>query len=232
MFTTEARSFANRPSGRSGWVRYSTSVMITPSTESPRNSRRSLVGRPPFSYAKDRWVSASTTNSSSSSTPSAALMASGSGVLFGVPEPAATRDQTPTTWRPRYCPQVAQTWCGGVIAPHARFGQVTRVGALVFHCERRERVLLRDIFLFGTATIDLLLVTRRTRHAAGPSSRVKLAVIWHCQICPAERPSEGPVSHANDRARDHRSAHRTGRRARDSPAGTAAPTAAPAPPRP
>src|SRR6476469_4297366 len=95
MFTTEAGSFASRPSGRSGCVRYSTSVMITPSTESPRNSRRSLVGNPPFSYANDRWVSASTTNSPSSSTPSAALMTSGSGVLFPVPEPVATAGSDP-----------------------------------------------------------------------------------------------------------------------------------------
>ena len=36
-------------------------------------------------------------------------------------------------------------------------GHVVRLAAVVFHCERRERVLLRDIFLFGTATIDLLL---------------------------------------------------------------------------
>ena len=35
--------------------------------------------------------------------------------------------------------------------------QVTRVGTEAFHCERRERVLLRDIFLFGTATIYSLL---------------------------------------------------------------------------
>jgi len=56
-----------------------------------------------------------------------------------------------------------QTACGGVRAPQARFGQVTRVGTVVFHCERRERVLLRDIFLFGTATIDLLLLIRRFR---------------------------------------------------------------------
>ncbi len=29
---------------------------------------------------------------------------------------------------------------------------VVSVGALVFHCERRERVLLRDFLRFGTAT--------------------------------------------------------------------------------
>src|SRR5664279_5656195 len=43
--------------------------------------------------------------------------------------------------------------CGGFNAPHARLVHVARVGTLVFHCERRARVLLRDIFLFGTATI-------------------------------------------------------------------------------
>ena len=32
------------------------------------------------------------------------------------------------------------------------FIQGTSVGALVFHCERRALVLLRDIFRFGTAT--------------------------------------------------------------------------------
>jgi hypothetical protein len=34
----------------------------------------------------------------------------------------------------------------------------TRVGAAVFHWARRERVLLRDIFRFGTATSALLSV--------------------------------------------------------------------------
>jgi hypothetical protein len=42
---------------------------------------------------------------------------------------------------------------GNFISPQARFGQVTSVGAVVFHCERRARVLLRDIFRFGTATV-------------------------------------------------------------------------------
>jgi len=41
---------------------------------------------------------------------------------------------------------------GSFISPQARFGQATSVGAVVFHCERRARVLLRDIFRFGTAT--------------------------------------------------------------------------------
>src|SRR5450756_2052919 len=64
------RQFASSPSERSGWRRYRASVTITPSTESPRNSRRSFVGIPPASWAKERWVSASTRSSGSSWTPS------------------------------------------------------------------------------------------------------------------------------------------------------------------
>jgi hypothetical protein len=39
------------------------------------------------------------------------------------------------------------------LAPHAGLAQVTSDGATAFHCERRWRVLLRDIFRFGTATV-------------------------------------------------------------------------------
>jgi hypothetical protein len=53
---------------------------------------------------------------------------------------------------PAYWPQLEQAVCGSTISPHARFGQRTNVGAEVFHCDRRDRVLLRDIFRFGTAT--------------------------------------------------------------------------------
>ena len=41
-----------------------------PSTESPRNSSRSLVGSPPFSYAYERWVSARTRRAGSRVYPS------------------------------------------------------------------------------------------------------------------------------------------------------------------
>jgi hypothetical protein len=54
---------------------------------------------------------------------------------------------------PSYWPQFEQAVCGRTIAPQARLGQRTRVGAEVFHCARRDRVLLRDIFRFGTATV-------------------------------------------------------------------------------
>src|SRR5215207_7715513 len=40
------------------------SVTTRPRTASPRNSSRSLVGRPPFSYANDRCVKAQTYSSS------------------------------------------------------------------------------------------------------------------------------------------------------------------------
>ena len=71
MLTTLARSLASWPSGRSGWLWKSAEVITTPSTESPRNSSRSLVGRPPFSYAYDRWVSARSSSSGSNGTPNA-----------------------------------------------------------------------------------------------------------------------------------------------------------------
>src|SRR4051812_40771645 len=44
-------------------------VTAWPRIESPRNSRRSLWARPPCSYAYDRWVSASSSNSGSMTTP-------------------------------------------------------------------------------------------------------------------------------------------------------------------
>jgi hypothetical protein len=37
--------------------------------------------------------------------------------------------------------------------PQARFGQGASVGALVFQCDRRERVLLREVLRLGTATV-------------------------------------------------------------------------------
>jgi len=62
------------------------------------------------------------------------------------------------TWRRRYVPQVGQAACGSFGLRHC--GQVTSVGAAVFHWERRDRVLLRDIFRFGTATSALLSIFR------------------------------------------------------------------------
>jgi hypothetical protein len=49
-------------------------------------------------------------------------------------------------------PQVGQATCGGLVARHARLEQATSVGAVAFHCARRERVFDRDIRRFGTAT--------------------------------------------------------------------------------
>ena len=53
-------------------------------------------------------------------------------------------------------PHVGQAACGSFGLWHC--GQLTSVGADVFHCARRERVLLRDIRRFGTATSALLSV--------------------------------------------------------------------------
>jgi len=62
------------------------------------------------------------------------------------------RRQTDSTCLPSYWPQLAHAVWGSFSSPQARFGQGTSVGALVFHCDRRDRVLLREVFRFGTAT--------------------------------------------------------------------------------
>ena len=56
----------------------------------------------------------------------------------------------------------------------------TRVAAVVFHCARRERVLLRDIFRLGTATADLLGLDGRARRCWSYS------LCWrYCSCCRA-----------------------------------------------
>src|SRR5690606_7675171 len=55
--------------------------------------------------------------------------------------------------RAPYCPHSPHARCGRCLAPHAGLAQATSEGATAFHCERRWRVLLRDIFRFGTATV-------------------------------------------------------------------------------
>jgi len=50
--------------------------MIKPRTLSPRNSRRSFVGKPPNSYANERWVSARLRSSGLTETPSFSVKAS------------------------------------------------------------------------------------------------------------------------------------------------------------
>jgi len=51
--------------------------------------------------------------------------------------------------------------------------QVTRDGATAFHCERRWRVLLRDIFRFGTATVISSIV----RFVVRPCGRRRLLFV-------------------------------------------------------
>ena len=69
--------------------------------------------------------------------------------------------QTARTCLLSYVPQTLQTVCGSFGRRQARFSQMTSVGADVFQCDRRDRVLLRDIRRFGTAT-DLLLLGTAT----------------------------------------------------------------------
>jgi len=57
---------------------------------------------------------------------------------------------------------VGQAACGSFGLWHC--GQLTSVGAEVFHCARRERVLLRDIFRLGTATSALLSIFYSVRN--------------------------------------------------------------------
>lgn len=52
-------------------------------------------------------------------------------------------------------PQVLQAMCGSFICLHRL--HVANAGIFAFHCDLRARVLLRDIFLFGTATVLLLV---------------------------------------------------------------------------
>src|SRR5215470_8217166 len=66
------------------------------------------------------------------------------------------------TCRRRYVPQVGQAACGSFGLRHC--GQLTSVGAAVFHWARRERVLLRDILRLGTATSALLSVFYSVRN--------------------------------------------------------------------
>lgn len=58
--------------------------------------------------------------------------------------------------RPRYIPHAGQATWGRVAA--LQFGQLMVATGVVFQAERRVRVLERDIFLLGTATMDSLSV--------------------------------------------------------------------------
>ena len=64
--------------------------------------------------------------------------------------------QASRTWRraPRgpYWPHDGHAVCCRWASRQAGFAQVTVGTTEAFHCARRERVLLRDIFRFGTAT--------------------------------------------------------------------------------
>ena len=54
------------------------------------------------------------------------------------------------TWRPLYVPQTWHAACGSFGDLHC--GQAMVCTTVAFQCARRDRVLLRDILRFGTAT--------------------------------------------------------------------------------
>src|ERR1700753_4461768 len=100
------------------------------------------------------------------------------------------------TWRRRYVPHVGQATWGSLGSWHC--GQLTNVGALVFHCERRERVLLRDILRLGTATSALLSISGAGL-AAGLVSGIKSVELTQCLplgedrvVVLVSRPGVGP----------------------------------------
>lgn len=83
------------------------------------------------------------------------------------------------TWRRLYVPQVGQAVCCSFCSWHC--GHCMSAGAAVFHCARRDLVLLRDILRFGTATSALLSFVRVV--PAGPGRGVG------CVKQPQRRPS-------------------------------------------
>ena len=161
MLTTLARSLASWPSGRSGWLWKSAEVITTPSTESPRNSSRSLVGRPPFSYAYERWVSARSSRPGSIGTPNAS--SSGwvggrttschcSSITSGVVRSSRRRWRATAARRCRWAasamPAARSVAGGGAVADHDRAGDAEQDGrarwqvrAVVRRADQRVRRL-------------------------------------------------------------------------------------------
>jgi hypothetical protein len=82
-------------------------------------------------------------------------------------------DQTSSTWRRLYVPQVGHAVWVNFGCWHC--GQAARDAAVVFHMARRERVLERDIFRFGTGTVIVLnLNLPRAERAQGLLGEVSL----------------------------------------------------------
>ena len=116
--------------------------------------------------------------------------------------------QTSMTWRPLYVPHTEHAACGSLGERHC--GQATVATGVVFHCARRDRVLLRDIFRLGTATT---LTPLRSSSGTG-------------------RPSAGRAAGGSAPPAARRAAPRSRGTALDSLRGTAGWSAVQAPPRP
>ena len=132
--------------------------------------------------------------------------------------------------RPRgpACRRTGRSWRTRCAAASARrtpgSGRATSVGALVFHCDRRDRVLLREVFRFGTATsvtpsswvvLRCARCPRRPARAAPPSGgRSVMRVVGRQLVQPlpaggaqpgAVRPAQrGPGQAQDDRVTHHR----------------------------
>ena len=157
--TTAARSLASRPSERSGWSSVE-GLGDDDAEHRVAEELEALVGRQAAVLVGEGPVRQGAVEQL--------------GVELRIPEPPSeflvvADGQVPgsgvldqRTWRRSarapYWPQVPQARCGRCFAPQAGLAQVTSVGATAFHCERRCRVLLRDIFRFGTATVFSSLV--------------------------------------------------------------------------
>jgi len=132
-------------------------------------------------------------------------------VSSGTPERSEpNRAQDARTCAPSYCPQAGQARCGGFGSRQARLPHGSSVGAVVFHWERRERVLLRDFLRFGTATTT----SPDSRSRRQPHRRRCHRTAW------PERPSGGRSVRASGRPEARPTARHRWRTGRDSPPGT------------
>ena len=114
----------------------------------------------------------------------------------------------------------SSTRCAAASSRRTRGSGRRRASArVVFHCDRRDRVLLRDIFRFGTATALLLLIRRSgpagepvesERAQRGSSIFVRVAGRQVVQPLPAggaQPGAVGPAQRRQGQAQHHRVTH-------------------------
>src|SRR5690554_128567 len=114
-------------------------VTACPSTESPRNSRRSLWAMPPCSYAYERWVSASWSSSGSTETCSCVARAERSGSCCSADTGAP----------PDLC------WSFKPVLVRPDESDVGDLAALVLHVQRRASGVFDNLRAVREAVDDL-----------------------------------------------------------------------------